>query len=76
MTSKGLNSVGVLTLSDKGSRGEREDTSGTMLQGMFAGQEEYEVTAYAVIADNQELITSTLLQWVDEQKIDLIVTTG
>jgi len=68
--------VGILTLSDKGSRGEREDTSGAMLKELFGGQEEYEVVAYTVIADDQPLITSMLLQWVDEQKIDLIVTTG
>lgn len=68
--------VGVLTLSDKGSRGEREDTSGAMLKKLFSTREGYLIVAYDVIADNQSLITSTLIQWVDEKGIDLIVTTG
>jgi len=74
--SKEQYTVGVLTLSDKGSRGEREDTSGAMLKELFGGQEDYTVVAYTVIADDRPLITSLLRQWVDEQKIDLIVTTG
>ena len=68
--------VGVLTLSDKGSIGEREDTSGAMLKELFAACEGFKVVAYQVIADNQALITSTLIQWVDEENIDLVVTTG
>ena len=66
---------GVLTLSDKGSRGEREDTSGVHLQKMLAGQG-FTVVAYEIIPDQQDLIESTLINWVDEKKIDLIVTTG
>ncbi len=66
---------GVLTLSDKGSRGEREDTSGQHLQKILAGQG-FTVVAYQIIPDQQELIKKTLIKWVDEKKIDLIVTTG
>ncbi|NOQ47372.1 MAG: molybdenum cofactor biosynthesis protein [Desulfobulbaceae bacterium] len=66
---------GVLTLSDKGSRGEREDTSGAMLKTLLEKQG-YRIAAYTVIPDRQELIETTLRQWVDVQKIDLIVTTG
>lgn len=69
-------SVGILTLSDKGARGEREDTSGAMLKDLFATTEGYRLAAYLVIADERPLIASTLRQWVDEEKIDLIVTTG
>ena len=68
-------SCGVLTLSDKGSRGEREDTSGVVLQEILTGQG-FTVAAYAVIPDQQDLIESTLISWVDEKKLDLIVTTG
>lgn len=66
---------GVLTLSDKGSRGEREDTSGPHLQQMLrtAG---YELEAYLIIADQQDVIEQTLVQWVDKLHLDLIVTTG
>lgn len=66
---------GVLTLSDKGSRGEREDTSGPLLQEMLQGAG-FAVAAYEVIPDQEELIVTTLEQWVDERRLDLIVTTG
>ena len=66
---------GVLTLSDKGSRGEREDTSGLQLQKMLRNAG-YEMSAYLIIPDQQDLIEQTLVQWVDEKQLDLIVTTG
>ncbi len=69
-------SVGILTLSDKGACGEREDTSGPMLVDLFSARSEYEVVAYKVIADDEEQISSTLIEWVDKKKIDLIITTG
>ena len=66
---------GVLTLSDKGSRGEREDTSGPQLQAMLQARG-YEIAAVGIIPDQQALIEQTLIQWVDDQGLDLIVTTG
>lgn len=66
---------GVLTLSDKGSRGEREDTSGPRIQELLrdAG---YEIVLAEILPDRQELIERTLIAWTDEQHLDLIVTTG
>jgi molybdenum cofactor synthesis domain-containing protein len=75
MEDKAEYSCGVLTLSDKGARGERQDTSGALLKEILAGQG-FTVVAYEVIPDRQALIESTLISWVDEKKIDLIVTTG
>jgi molybdenum cofactor synthesis domain-containing protein len=66
---------GVLTLSDKGSRGEREDTSGPMLQEMLRARG-FEIVLARIIPDQQALIEKTLMQWVDEEHLDLIVTTG
>ena len=66
---------GVLTLSDKGSRGEREDTSGPLLQEMLRAQG-FTIAQAMIIPDRQSLIEETLLQWVDEEHLDLIVTTG
>ena len=66
---------GVLTLSDKGSRGEREDTSGPHLQKMLQAAG-YEIAAVLIIPDEEELIVQTLLSWVDTQGLDLILTTG
>ena len=66
---------GVLTLSDKGARGEREDTSGARIQEMLRAAG-YDIALYGVIPDTRELIEQTLTAWVDEQRRDLIVTTG
>lgn len=68
-------SFGVLTMSDKGSRGEREDTSGSYLLKELTS-EGYCRKAYEIIPDQVAAIKETLLSWVDEKKIDLIVTTG
>jgi molybdopterin adenylyltransferase len=68
-------SVGILTISDKGSRGEREDTSGPAIRqalSSFPGR----VTAYEVIPDEEEIIVQKLLEYTDEKQLDLILTTG
>ena len=68
-------SFAVVTMSDKGSRGEREDTSGAYLQERLAS-EGYILQSYQVIADNEQKIVECLIALVDEHKISLIVTTG
>ncbi len=68
-------SFAVLTMSDKGSRGEREDTSGQYLQEKLA-EEGYRLQSYKVIPDNQQIIIDSLIRLVDDEKIALIVTTG
>jgi len=68
-------SFAVLTMSDKGSRGEREDTSGRYLQEKLA-EEGYILQSYHVIPDNQQVIIDSLIRLVDDEKISLIVTTG
>jgi molybdenum cofactor synthesis domain-containing protein len=65
--------VGILTLSDKGSRGEREDLSGQVIRDMLDPQL-FEFTRYEVVPDERELIANTLRGWAEE--LDLIVTTG
>lgn len=67
-------SIGVLTLSDKGSRGERVDESGRVLREMVAGLGTVE--RYLVIPDEEETIVQTLVRWVDQDRLDLILTTG
>jgi molybdenum cofactor synthesis domain-containing protein len=74
MTDQGEFRIGVLTLSDKGARGEREDVSGQVVREMVAGLGE--VIRYQVIPDDLETIVETLVEWVDEHHLDLILTTG
>ncbi len=68
-------SFGVLTMSDKGSRGERQDTSGPYLVKTLADLG-YREKAYSIIPDNIEAIQKTLISWVDDEKIDIIISTG
>jgi molybdopterin adenylyltransferase len=68
-------SVGILTLSDKGSRGEREDRSGLEIREALTSFPA-RVEAYEVIPDEAEIIVQKLLEWVDRKKLDLILTTG
>jgi molybdopterin adenylyltransferase len=68
-------SCAVLTMSDKGSRGERQDESGAMLQEILRN-EGYQLRAYKMVPDQIEAITHVLVQWTDQDKIDLILTTG
>ncbi|GAB4339755.1 MAG: MogA/MoaB family molybdenum cofactor biosynthesis protein [Desulfobulbaceae bacterium] len=66
---------GVLTLSDKGARGEREDTSGPLLCDLLR-EHGFLQAEYAVIPDTREEIVRYLTKWTDELGIDLVVTTG
>ncbi len=65
----------VLTTSDQGARGEREDTSGSVIKDLLAtiGAE---IARYEVIPDDVERISEHLRRWADGGSVQLIVTTG
>ncbi len=65
--------VAVLTLSDKGSKGERTDTSGPLIQDMLKSIDA-EVKFYDILPDEKELIKKKLIEY--SEKVDLILTTG
>ncbi|MBI3755511.1 MAG: molybdopterin adenylyltransferase, partial [Deltaproteobacteria bacterium] len=67
--------VGILTMSDKGSRGEREDLSGKEIERMIKDLPA-EVKGYEVIPDETDIIKSKLIEFADKKKLDLILTTG
>lgn len=67
--------VGVITASDKGACGEREDLSGPTLAKLVQGIGG-QVVEYVVIPDDQALLEETMRFWADERKLDLILTTG
>lgn len=75
MTVQEKYTFGVLTLSDKGSRGEREDTSGAYIKETLI-ENGYELQSYSVIPDQKKLIIETLIELIDQRNITLIVTTG
>ena len=65
----------VITVSDKGFRGQREDTSGPALCGMLTEQG-WNVVYTALVPDEKELIQKELLLCADEKHIALVLTTG
>jgi molybdopterin adenylyltransferase len=65
----------IITVSDKGSRGEREDTSGPEIAGMIE-RLGFEIVGRRIIPDEKEMIRVALLEWCDSGKTDLILTTG
>lgn len=67
--------VGILTVSDKGSRGQRVDTSSGAIRELLAGLSA-QVERYEVVPDEQDVIAGRLRAWADEERLDLILTTG
>ena len=64
----------IITVSDKGSRGEREDKSGPLLAEML--QKSYDIADIVIVPDEADMIAKTIIKLVDERKADLVVTTG
>jgi len=67
--------VGVLTVSDKGSRGEREDLSGEAIRKKL-GPLNVVIAKQDIVPDEKHLIAQMLTAWADSGQVDLIVTTG
>ncbi len=65
----------MLTISDRGSRGERKDLSGDALQDLL-NKSGFQVVLRAIVPDELEQIQATLIEWVDQRGLPLIVTTG
>jgi molybdopterin adenylyltransferase len=67
--------VAILTLSDKGSRGERKDLSGPALRDWLRKHDAF-VECMALVPDDRDQIVSILEEWVIQLNPDLILTTG
>lgn len=66
---------GVLTISDRSSRGEREDLSGPALTAEIT-RPEWTVVKSGIIPDEVDQISQMLKYWSDSDAIDIILTTG
>ena len=67
--------IGILTISDKGSKGEREDLSAKVIEEVvkkISGEVKY----YQIIPDEKDIIQEELIKAVDKLHLDLILTTG
>jgi molybdenum cofactor synthesis domain-containing protein len=67
--------VGILTISDKGSTGERQDKSGEAIREVLSGMD-VSIAHYDMIPDEKDLIVEKLVEWADKGNLDVIVTTG
>lgn len=67
--------LAVLTLSDKGHAGEREDKSGAAIHEITQPRG-YKRVHYAVLPDERDLIVEELTRLCDEERVNLILTTG
>ena len=67
--------IAVLTISDKGSKGQREDVSGpTLREG--AAKMKGTVVKSEIVPDEKDIIAAKLCEWADSGQIDVILTTG
>ena len=67
--------VGILTVSDKGSQGQRHDKSGKVIRDSLFKMDS-SIAKYEVIPDEQDVIASKLTDWADIVGVDVILTTG
>lgn len=67
--------TGVLTISDKASRGDRVDTSGPAIVELLTTINAA-VDRSDVVADEADQISATLRSWADSDELDLVITTG
>ncbi len=67
--------VVILTISDRGSKGEREDSSGPLIREMVKDLPA-EIIYYEMIPDDKEIIVAVLKRSADQLKANLILTTG
>lgn len=66
--------IGIITVSDKGSRGERVDESGPAIREMVKPLGE--VTSYMVVPDDLDLLKEAMIGMSDREKLDLVFTSG
>ena len=68
--------AGILTVSDRGYRGEYEDRSGPLIREIVTERLGATAELEAIVPDSLPIIQGTLAVWCDEVGLDLILTTG
>jgi molybdenum cofactor synthesis domain-containing protein len=66
---------GILTLSDRSSKGERPDTSGPALADLIHAQN-WSVVKQLILPDDESNFRAALIEWADSREVDIILTTG
>ena len=68
-------SYGILTSSDMGASGKREDTSGALVKETLTPPD-YQLAQYEVVPDETSIIKERLIRWSDDDGLDFIITSG
>jgi molybdopterin adenylyltransferase len=68
--------VAILTASDRGFRGEREDTSAQVIRELVEEEIQGDIIEYRVVPDEMDEIMASLIEMTDYYQADLILTTG
>jgi len=66
---------GILTISDRSSRGERPDASGPVLVDAVTAKS-WQVVETGIIPDDVKIIRQKLADWADSNRFDVLLTTG
>ncbi len=66
----------ILTISDRGARGERQDLSGPALKKRLGEDDRFAVIVEKIVSDEPSEIEDALVVWSDQKVVDLILTTG
>lgn len=66
--------VAIITISDKGSQGERQDKSGPSIAQMLKGS--YNIADMLIVPDEADIISDAIKKLIDKKGIDLVITTG
>jgi molybdenum cofactor synthesis domain-containing protein len=72
---KKMFTAGILTISDKGSRAERQDKSGEAIREILSKMAA-RIVNYDIVPDEKELIVEKLVSWADRDNLDVVITTG
>ncbi len=68
--------VGIITVSDKGFRGERKDESGPAIERLLKAAFNVDSCFYGIVPDEESLICAKIIEFVDNEKCSLVLTTG
>jgi molybdopterin adenylyltransferase len=68
--------TGILTVSDRGYRGEYRDLSGPVIRQLVVEELGAMVEQDAIVPDERDVIAATLSTWAGEAGLDLVLTTG
>lgn len=75
LKNRAMFSVGIITVSDQGFQGKRQDKSGPVIRSTLASPDS-QVVRYQIVPDEVDTISGKLAEWADGGDIDVILTTG